>query len=409
MVAKKKNNSKFFFILIILILLFILFKDKISLGGNSDACGKREADPDRSGYCLVSSSDYDGLIIITGNTQNSPEPNLDFSDGDLNDILSGVFYSDGQISIVSAAGQNLEISIKRNFTPKKNLNSSRNNLKKLAEQLNSSIKESPSEAGADYFGAILKAQNIIKTKRYKNPLILVVGSGYSDRGVLDFAHDDILGRYTQDENIESLIASDKSVVSDSLNGVTVKWYNAAVVSDPQKDIDDHNQAITRSLYKSLFEYLGANAEIYGDTGLKSYKSVDSKYTVGQVYVQKLQKGDSFSVNEDVGRFRVDSNELINRDEVKDKLRNFASQFDNSGNLRLKLTGYIAICAPGSNLGELRAETIKQVLAELGVSADKIDVFGQPGAPSGDPNEDYTCNSDLPETERRTVIIEVTGN
>ena len=408
--AKKKNGSKVIIVILVVIVAFLLFKDRIPLGGSDNgACGDREVDPDRSGYCLVSSKDYDGLIIITGNTQNSPEPNLDFSSGELNEILSGVFYSDGQIGIISASGKNLEISTKRAFTPKKNLNSSKNNLKKLAEQLNSSIKESPSEAGADYFGAILKAENEIKIRKYKNPIIVIVGSGYSDRGVLDFAHNDILGRYSQNENIQALFSGDKSVVADSLNGVTVKWYNAGVVAAPQKTIDDHYQALTKSIYSDLFSYLGATSEIYGDTGLSSHNSVDSDYSVGQVYVQKLQKGDSFNVNEDIGRFKTDSNELINRDEVKDKLGGFANQFDNNSDLRLKLTGYIAICSPGSNLGALRAETIKQVLVELGVSADKIDVYGQPGAPSSNPGEEYTCNSDLPETERRTVMIEVAGN
>lgn len=404
--AKKKNNSPIIYILIAILAIFIL-KDKISFGGNSDACGDREVDPDRSGYCLVTPSDYDGLIIITGNTNNSPEPNLDFSSGELNSILSGIFYGDGQVGVISAAGNNLEIPMTRNFSPKKNLNSSKNNLKKLAEQLNKNIKEQPKEAGANYFGAILKAQNEIKAKGYKKPIIVIVGSGYSDRGVLDFAHNDILGRYSQDENIEALIMGDKSVVSGSLNGATIKWYNAGVTAEPQNKIDDHNQALTRQLYNDLFSYMGATSDIIGDSGLTNYASVESSLTVGQVYVQKLQKGDNFSVNEDVGRFKADSNELLNRDEVKDRLRGFASQFDNNSNLRLKLTGYIAYCAPGSNLGEIRAETIKQILIELGISGDKIDVYGMPGAPSNDGG--YTCESDLPETERRTVIIEVVGD
>lgn len=403
--AKKKKGSVLLWIIII-VLAFILFKDKIFVGGGSDKCGDRGVDEDRSGYCLTTNTDYDGLIIITGNTANSPEPNLDFSSGELNTILSGVFYGDGNTTIISAAGNNPIINTNRSFTPKKNLNASNNNLKKLSKEINAAIKQSPTESGADYFGAILKASNEIKSRGLKRPIVVIVGSGYSDRGVLNFASDDVLGRYSNTYDAVSLVSSDKSVKEDMLSGVTIKWFNAGVVSDPQPKISDHYQALTRGIYTELFEYLGASSEILGDTGTSNFSSVDTKYTVGQVYVERLRRGDVFNVNEDVGRFKPDSNELINREEVKDRLRSFAAQFDNSGNLKLKVTGYIAICTPGSNLGEMRASTIRDLLVELGVSYDKVEVFGQPGAPSTNPSELYTCNSDLPDTERRTVRIEV---
>lgn len=404
--AKKKKGSGLLWVVIIVLALFLL-KDRISFGGgNSDACGKREVNEDRSGYCLTTSSDYDGLIVITGNTANSPAPNLDFENGELNDILSGVFYGDSDTTIISAAGNNSTIDI-RKYTPRKNLNASKNNLKKLSKEINEAIKQSPSESGANYFGAILKAGNIIESQKLKRPVIVVVGSGYSDRGVLNFASDDILGRYARDGNANGLVSGDKSVKEGMLNGVTIKWYNAAEVSPPQSEISAHYQALTREIYTELFGYLGATSEILGDTGIGSDRSsVDTKYTVGQVYVERLRKGDTFSVNEDVGRFKPDTNELINREEVKDRLRSFATQFDSSGNLRLKITGYIAFCEPGSTLGEARAATIRDILVELGVPYDRIDVFGQPGAPSDNSGEAYTCNSDLPETERRTVRIEV---
>ena len=403
--AKKKKGSGLLLIIII-VLVFILFKDKISIGGGSDKCGNRGVDEDRSGYCLTTNSDYDGLIIITGNTANSPEPNLDFSSGELNTILSGVFYGDGTTTIISAAGNNPIINTTQSFTPKKNLNASNNNLKKLSKEINVAIKQSPSESGANYFGAILKAGNEIKSKGLKRPIIVIVGSGYSDRGVLNFASDDVLGRYSNSYDAVGLVGGDKSVKEDMLSGATIKWFNAGVVSDPQSKISDHYQALTREIYAELFEYLGASSEILGDTGTSNFSSVDTKYTVGQVYVERLRRGDTFNVNEDVGKFVPDSNELINREEVKDRLRSFAMQFDNSDNLKLKVTGYIAICTPGSNLGEIRASTIRDLLVELGVSYDKIDVYGQPGAPSTNSSEPYTCDSDLPDTERRTVRIEV---
>ena len=405
--AKKKKGSGLLWIIVIALAFFLII-DKVSFGdgGDNDACGSRGVDEDRSGYCLTSSSDYDGMIIITGNTNNTPAPELDFSSGGPFDILTGVFYNNGSISIISASGENPNITLKKSYKPKKNLNASRNNLEKLAKEINESIKQSPTSAGADYFGAILKAGNEIKISGMRHPIVLIVGSGYSDRGTLDFAHEEIFDRFAQYGTIESLVGSNRSVKEGALDGVTVKWYKAGVVAEPQARMSDHYQALTREIYESLFDYLGAVSDITSDAGTTNYTSVQSDYTVGQVYVRSLEQGDSFNVNEEIGKFEAEEDTLLNRDEVKGKLRSFASRFDNSSNLRLSVTGYIAICDYTSTLGLGRANVIKDILVELGVAEDKIDTFGQPGSPSDNPNEAYTCNSNLPDTERRTVRIDV---
>lgn len=408
--AKKKKGSGLLWVVVI-VMAFFLLKDKISFGDNDDggACGSRGVDEDKSGYCLTSYSDYDGMIIITGNTSNTPVPELDFSEGDPYDTLMGVFYNDGPVSIISAAGDNPNISLKRSYKPKKNLNASRNNLEKLAKEINTSIKQSPTSAGADYFGAILKAGNEIRISGLRHPIIMVIGSGYSDRGTLDFAHNEIFDRFSQYGTVESLVGNNRSVKEGLLDGVTVKWYKAGVVAEPQARMSDHYQALTRDIYASLFDYLGAVSTITSDAKTTDYASVESEYTVGQVYVRKLEQGDSFNVNEEIGRFEADKDILLNRDEAKEKLRSFASRYDSGSNLRLSVTGYIAICNHDSTLGLERAVVVKGLLSELGVPEDKIDAYGQPGAPSDNPNEAYTCNSSLPETERRTVKIEVVGS
>ena len=46
---------------------------------DTSSCGDREIDEEKEGYCLVTSSDFDELVLVVGNTQNSPAPVLDFN------------------------------------------------------------------------------------------------------------------------------------------------------------------------------------------------------------------------------------------------------------------------------------------------------------------------------------------
>ncbi len=410
--AKKKKGGFWPWIIIALLAIF-LFKDKISFGeGDSDICGDNGVDTERSGYCLTTNADYDGLIIVTGNTRNSSEPNLDFKGNEeLASILKDVFYNDGSVTIISAAGTNQAIPFTSKYRPRKNLNASKNDYNKLADEINKSIKASPSEAGADYFGALQVAENEIKAKGYSRPIIIITGSGYSDRGVFDFAHDDIIGKYSLGQDIDMFAAQDSSIRQGALSGVPVKWYEMGATVPPQDTLDSDYKNKTINFYRDLLKYLGANATVIGASGNSTQKSVESKYSVGQVYVDKLKKGDSFNANEDVGRFKSDEATLLNYEEAKGKLRSFAARFDSSSDLRLKVTGYIAVgggCHNGSNLGYQRAAVIKNILVELGVPADKIDVYGQPGAPSNS-GKAYECSSDMPPEEQRTVMIEVIGS
>ena len=182
--------------IVALVALFNLLASSIS---NNSPCGDNGEDPDKPGYCLTSSKDFDELVVVTGNTQNSPEPNLDFSQGDLKKWLLGVFYNTEEdtnvnVPVISVSGDNRAIDHDNDFEPAKNLTASNNELKKLGKELNSAIKESPSDSGADYLGAIMEASRLFPSSA-KNPLIIVVGSGLSDSGLLNFASEDFLKTY----------------------------------------------------------------------------------------------------------------------------------------------------------------------------------------------------------------------
>lgn len=406
---RRKNNSNSTIIAIIVALLcigaLVLLINSGSFSGGDSGCGSREEDTNRSGYCITSKSDYDEMVIVTGNTQNTPEPNLDFTQDELYDILGGIFYNTERgdspnISIVSASGTNQLIDYDARYKVKQNIAASNNELKKLGDELNSAIKTLPEESGADYVGGILEAGSYLKNA--KNPLILVVGSGYNDSGALDFANTDIL--QNKNATIDYLTQS-KRIRENNLDNITIYWYDIGYVVKPQADLSEYKEII-REIYKEALGYLGAKEIKFFASRKRASESIDSLYTVQQVYIDELKVGDTFDVNENIGKFYPDKDILINPSEVKEKLSSFAKRFNPTSNTKLKLTGYIAICVSQGQLGLSRAETIKGVLVELGIPADKIETHGERGSPPESPNEAYSCNSHLPEIERRTVRIEV---
>lgn len=410
----KTNNTPLMIIVIVVAciggLVFLINSDLFS-GGDS-SCGDREEDTERSGYCVTTNNDYDELVIVTGNTQNSPAPELDFTQGELYKILGGVFYntergSSPNVSIVSASGNNRTIDYKTKYKVAQNVIASNNELKKLGKELNVAIKSSPAEPGADYLGGILEANNLISNVA-KNPLIIVVGSGYNDSGALNFAANDILNAYWQNaENINTILSQNRRTKEGVLNGTSVYWYNIGDVVSPQPNMNKYKEDI-KDIYELTLNYLGAGRiSLNNYTGVAANaQSVPSEYSVQQTYVDELKIGDTFSVNENVGQFYPDRDVLVNPSEVKEKLSSFAKRFNPASSTKLKLTGYIAFCVDDGQLGLSRAEAIRGILVELGIPNDKIETHGEPGSPPESPNESYTCQSNLPETERRTVQIEV---
>lgn len=396
------------------IALAILAIRSFTAGGiNNDECNGLGRNEEKAGYCNISDNNYDQLVIITGNTQNTPAPKIDFEKNDeLRLILHDVFYNTEKgntpkISIVSAAGNNYSIDFDNSKKVANNITASKSNFNRLAKELNSAIKTPATEAGANYMGAVNEANSLISASS-ENPVIVIVGSGYSDSGAIDFAHDEIIENYNDDKSSLASLLEGSTLKKGSLNGTTVYWYNLGNVVAPQPSLNEYRDT-TKEIYKSIFSYMGAkNINLSERTEVSANaKSVESQYTVQPTFVNKLETGDTISINDNVGMFKGDEAVLLNPAEVRDKLASFAKKFKSTINKKLKLTGYIAYCANDSSLALERANVIKSILVkDLGIDESKIVTEGMPGSPSKSKKEAYTCDSPLPDSERRTVVVEV---
>ena len=381
---------------------------------NEGLCKYYGIDESREGYCLTSEKSFDQLIIITGNTQNTPTPKLDFINNDvLGEILSDVFYNSDsgtrpKISVISVAGDNytLEFDKKSKYKVGSTIESSNNSLKNLSKELNSTIKEPASEPGADYAGAIMEAKNLIDPTA-KHPVIIIVGSGLSDSGALDFAHDEVIEKYIDDAgSVESALAQNRSVTKDALRGTAVYWYNLGNTVSPQPSMNDEKETL-QGIYNSFFAYTGTEKPqyLYGEQSSDA-ESVKSNYSVEPTFRSELSTGDTINFTENVSAFVPDRDILIDPSSAKEKLTSFVKKFNRSSNKKLSLTGYIAFCAEGSTLGKARAETIKNILVNLGIDPSLISTSGEAGPPPTNEKESYSCNNSLPDSEKRTVVIKV---
>ena len=390
-----------------------------SLTKNSNPCdlyGDRDEIEGRSGWCSTYHG-YDKVAIVVGNTQNSPVPKLDEKS---KEIITDAFFSANRdddelhLPIVSASTDNELIDLKGEVqAPARNITATKSILKKNFSIIEEKMSAAPNKDGADYLNAILKASSLVKGG--KKSAIIVIGSGYSDSGKLNFSEDKVLENYTaarklskEHEYITSIFSSDTRFYGNELDNVDIHWINLGYVASPQMPLQEYEQT-EEKIYRDVFNYLGVN-DFETSTESPTSNSIETSHTVKTVIPANVDiHGKTFDINEKVGKFHTDRATLINEQDVRNYLQ--TNIVDNYSNEKLVITGYIAICSDSNSLSVNRANTIKNILVALGVPAENIETKGMPGSPiTNDKEEDdkggYTCNSILPETDRRTVKIEV---
>ena len=100
-----------------------------------------------------------------------------------------------QISLYSASSERSSISFDnptiRDDEEQKKLSAS---ILKRIDAIEEAIQKEPKGNGAQYLDTIIEAQKKIASKKSQKLLIIVIGSGLSDGGILDFTQGDLLHR-----------------------------------------------------------------------------------------------------------------------------------------------------------------------------------------------------------------------
>ena len=391
--GRKSGFSKFLMCLLLAIIAILLIKNQSS--------GPVE-DPE------IDQNGYDAICFVTGNVANSPAPDFSSADNQIKDVIANTESGETpQLCMFSATANPYAIELKGLEPKGSNQGAIENAKEALVSAVNKAATTSPSEPGANYYEAILKAASYLNSYNAKHPLIIVYGSGLSDTGNINFAFDNLLNK--DDKYINNTLAL-TNLKKDGYSNISLDWYGVGQVTrgGNQTQLSTNWQNKVQGIYKTALGYVGINNPSFKDTKVSdNTQSVVTIYSVNPTIIPgELKPGYKLSLNGNIARFNPDLATLKNYDEVKTTLTEFAKEFNSTPSIGLKITGYQTVCGTSKGLSIDRATTIRDILVkELNVDAARITIDGVAG-PQDNRTEDPRCGETGVAVEHRTVIIEV---
>ena len=410
------NSGTTLLLIIIGVLIYLLFPkiDAANNNGNSvnhaysDSVANASLNNGMSDNDSISSDVHDAVIFVVGNTENSPAPKLT-SNKNIASALENVFYSTPvgekpNVIIFSAVANPVTIDIDSKYYLGQAANklASASNFNDLLVGIEKAANTSPSMGGADYFAALMEAFEY--SKNYNNPLVIVYGSGLSDTGVFNFSFDNLITDTGKEyEKVNSILSTDKRFSSDTYSNVTLYWYGVGQTVGEQPDLKEWKKSV-QNTYSAIFEHFDVNHKFYLITVSSNDKSVKTEYDVLVTMLPVINEHIKISLNERYLSFYADSDVLINESEVRELLKGVAETLNKNESVKIKLTGYQTVCATNKTLSVERANTIKNILVDLGVDANRITTDGVAGPPDNRV-EEPRCGYTGVAVEHRTVILE----
>ncbi|WP_186449957.1 hypothetical protein [Nocardioides sp. J9] len=335
------------------------------------------------------------LAVVLGNTQNSPAPQLGHEVSKL--VESTMLLHKGEtaqevleaFTFVSATGHPEVVPLASLGLPfvdvSRNDTRAKRDVRKNAGLLQEHLKGlPPADNGANYLEAILvAAQNVDPGTN-----ILVVGSGLSDSGDLDFAHDNLLtNENRRTEAVEEL--ADK-YGSQYLAGVTVSFSGLGDTAEPQYPLSEKQRGIVREVYEQAIKALGGRVEI--DTRSLTGSPVSTEFVVDATDTECGPLDRTFT--EDAIEFVSDEARYVDADKVGAALQGIVDIYNRSPQnvTGINIAGFIAnpsqaekISRGGMKLSRDRARAVLRSLADMGVARSKLHAEGRGFGPHNDPD------------------------
>ena len=401
------NNNSLLFLIIIGILIYLLFP-RLQLNQEQNKSQNQSNETNLNTSNSENQAQYDIVVFVVGNTENSPAPKL-ADNKNISATLENLFYSTEagelpNIVLFSATAEPKTIEIEKKYFLGQAANelASQSNFNDLLKGIEKAANSSPSCSGADYFAAINEALEYVKG--YDNPLIIVYGSGLSDTGVFNFAFDDLItDSGLEKEHVDTILSSDNRFANESYPNVTVNWYGVGQTVGKQPELKEWKKSVENT-YKAIFEYFNIVYKFYSIKVSSNTESVSSDYKVNITSLPIIEENYELSLDERYLSFYPDTAQLQNQPEVEQLLKSVVEKLNKNKSVKIKLTGYQTVCGKTKTLSVQRAETIKSIMVNLGISADRITTDGVAGPPD-DRTEDPLCGSTGVAVEHRTVILE----
>lgn len=321
----------------------------------------------------------DEIVIILGNTKNSPAPSIS---GDLSEVISSTMLTHkgedvdaiiDSIRFISAVKQPEVIDLTQSGVKLSEISHNNSNAKRNAKRNIAAIEEKlnglqPSDNGANYLEAIMEARNNVKP----GSRIIVIGSGLSDSGDLNFSKTNLLtNEETRKKTIQDI---QEKYGGDYLEDYQVEFYGLGDTTSPQEVLSNIQKDIVRDVYREVIRKIGGKVTI--NTRTQTGDSVATKYVVGTT---DTGCGDIKLVFDDEDlKFIGDRATFIDEAAAMKALSSIGTIWTTQRDTieHIQIDGYTAHYPGADTLSQDRAEAVKAALIRLGVSTEKVTATGK---------------------------------
>lgn len=323
--------------------------DELGLGGQgvqSETCKNR----------------FNQIIFVVGDTANTPKPavtreqyiKLAYDKGTLN---SGIYA----ISVAEPSATPVLVGDEM----------------AMVDEVSSKISKMKAKTdGADYFEAIRNAASHIVNGGNNRGLIYVIGSGLSDRGILNFAENEYL---IGEKNVSDIVNKIYAEIMDDdfdFDGVTVLWDGVGKTVSPQQALDKSAEDRVYNIYSRLLKKLGLDSKIIREDRLPQTEN-DVEYTVKTT---KVENKSFYYLKEyvDTGafQFEADSDVFVDKEASEKEAREIADILLTYPDEKIYITAYMSkgarACSSLSVNVDLlisRLKAVKDIIQDM--SGEKI--------------------------------------
>lgn len=319
------------------------------------------------------------IAVVLGNTQNTPRPVLaqEIADAIEGTMLvhkgADAYELVDSIKIVSATAKPKVVELDVTELKLREIGNNNSNAKRAAHINVKAIQDyvntlAPTDNGSNYLEAIKLAKDNLD----EGSKIVVIGSGLSDNGDLNFSKTGILTNEEQRDEVIQKIREKNG--SDYLRGYSVMFYGLGDTTPPQEALPIAQKNVVRTIYKTVVRSLGGDVDV--STKTLTGEPIATKYIVGTT---DTGCGDIGLIFDDTSlKFIANQPTFIDGSVAKNTLMTVKERWDKYKDTieTIQVDGYIAHYAGTDTLSQPRADQVKKTLVELGIPADKITATGR---------------------------------
>ena len=318
------------------------------------------------------------IAVVLGNTANSPKPSIS---GEVAESVSATMLMHkgddassliDSVKFVSATKKPALISLSSGLKLREISNNTANakrdaklNIEAIEKKL---AQAAPEDNGANYLEAIMEARSNVGP----GSRIIVIGSGLSDAGDLNFSKDGIL--IDEDARNSAIDILTEKYGRDYLDGYTVEFYGLGDTAAPQESLSTIQKEVVRTTYKEAVRAIGGDVDI--NTRTLSGDAIKTDYQVGTT---DTGCGDiNLIFDDDDLKFVGDKATFIDRTSALKSLSSISEIWNKQKATiqSIQVDGYIAHHPTSPTLSQDRASAVKAALVGLGVSESKITATGK---------------------------------